>query len=722
MGIREKIALWRMKDENKSWRNQEYFDLQMKDNPKKALDDYFEYVLDEMGGFDEPTENEGFQTYLKACGDRVSYIDKALKLVALTTNDWFELAKINPNILSTKDFESECSYPIHQIDFLPMLLENNELAKYAPLDLFTLYEVITNQMDEPLIVDLAKQTIKNLYAKQWIDFANKDPRVLNNESFVDYCYKDWSSISSELDKKPHLVRYLPQEIKESYLLSKEEKYTEDGKLDVTNKLFPLHIRNKHGDIRIVKEAEYDFDPDTGEGELYSRHYFYEKSDKGYYELIHQNFQQGDFFFDGDVIENENSNFPPALIANSKVREYFASEEFGTERMISYVNKDELDEHFEEDFYDDRAICLNLISTGGNVFIDKISHKLLEDKRFICEAVEMAQNSEHFRHGSILDILSYAKCDYDHSEIIDLQRKFPVIQQDYLNRLSDKGMLTEEFMFNVLTEFPEVEKSVQYLMTHEGMEEKEPLLFEREFYTRVFDANPKIITYLTKDEEFCKDLYERNKDSYIHILEGLEGRSSHFAFDIGYEHIRGMLDGGRSSEEVSSVCGKYFRSYHGNPCKAETAEKLFELPQFNEFLVKLENKDEFRMQCGSMFGSLDAYFHVTEDCGFKIKRGQLQGEAQDLFGYEEDAGEQNLALFTEFYHELKENHTSFKDLPEMKDSELIEYAKSYINSRDLRDKLSQELDTTPSKTDRLVSSINEDAEYKPAAKKSTRQKI
>ncbi|WP_175888233.1 hypothetical protein [Burkholderia contaminans] len=724
MGIREKFALWRMED--KSWSNQEYFDLRMKDNPEKTLDEYYRFAFDELYAIDEPLGNEEFLTYVKACGYREQAIDRILKHAFVTTIDWIELARVNPYVLETNEFAIACRDGFHRIDFLPMLFENPKLVEYVPFSLQNVYNIITNEEQDPQLIEWGNQCLEWLTLNQWIGLADKDPRVLDNRVFVDKCYTNWSTISGELNDRPNLVKHLPEEIRKSYLLSREEKYTEDGKLDITNKLLPLHIRNKYGDIRIIKEVDYDIDHDTGEAEVYSRLHFYAKNKDGYYKFIHSDYQMGDFFYDGDIIENSNSDISTNIAANSKVREYFASEDFANE-YTKFYNKEQLENCLEEEFFEDRAICLNLITTGGNTFLDKMSDKLLADKDFIYEALNRANESKNFIHNrDTFKILSYAKCDFEHSEIIDIHRMCPVIGSSLLSVLSEKGMLTEEFMFKVLTEFPEVERACQVFMLGDNMEEKYPFLRKQDFYTRVFDTNPKIVTYLVEDQEFCKTLYERNKDSYLHILEGVGHYSSHFSLEIGYDHILSMLNEGKSNKEISEVCSKFFRHSGGHPAVEEAVEKLLSNPQFNEFLKTIEDKEDFYLDCRSGFDSLDAFFHITENCGFEIDRTRMGGMASDLFGYEEgvpeELGEDNLAIFKKFYHELKRNNSSFKDLPEMKDAELIDYAKSFLNSTDLKDKLSQDLDTAPSKADKLVASINEDAEYKPASRKSTRQKI
>ncbi|MGU4699201.1 hypothetical protein K6L09_21260 [Burkholderia cepacia] len=734
MGIREKFALWRMED--KSWSNQEYFDLRMKDNPEKTLDEYYKFAMDDIDIIDEPLGNVEFLIYVKACGHREKSIDKILKHAFITTDDWIELAKVNPYVLDTGEFASACSDVSHQIDFLPMLLENPKLVEYAPFSLQNVYFVAINEEQDPQLIEWGNQCLEKIHQRHWIVLADKDPRVLNNRVFVEKCYTDWSTIAGELDNRPNLIKHLPEEIRGSYLLSREDKYTEDGELDITNitnKLLPLHIRNKHGDIRVVEELDYDIDHDTGESEVYSRLHFYAKNKDGYYECIHSDFQIGEFFYDGDIIENSSSDISTNIAANSKVREYFASDSFANE-YVRFHKKEELEHCLEEDFFEDRAICLNLITTGGNTFLDKMSDKLLTDKDFIHEAIDRANSSDHFRYlnreRNTFKILSHAKCNFEHSEIIDMQRKCPVIEAGLLSVLSEKGMLTEEFMFKVLTEFPRVENSVQLFASSEEMWEKHPFLCQQDFYTRVFDANSKIIANLIEDQEFCKTLYERNKDSYIHILDGIgHGYKSHFAFEIGYDHIVSMLSDGKSNEEISVVCSKFFANYGRNPFIEEAAEKLFALPQFNEFLKSVEDKETFYLNCRQVFASLDGFFHMTENCDFKIDRKYMGGKVQDLFGYEEgvdtELGEENLALFKRFYHELKRNNSSFKNLPEMKDAELIDYAKSYINSIDLKAKIEKETAEKPiTKAQKLSDDLENDlAIAKPIQEtKRTRMKI
>ncbi|MCW5156295.1 hypothetical protein [Burkholderia cenocepacia] len=717
MGIREKLALWKMNDADKSWDNQNYIDLRMKDNPNKALKDLYDFIMVDDDYVYEPLGDEIFMTYIKGRDYRVSQLEKIMKVTSATLGDWFELAKVNPFILETDSFYEQASG--RHVDILNHLLDHPNLVQHVPL-FVDLYEFSINEEQEPKSSMWAKQQLKNIGSTEWLQLANKNPKVLENEVFRDLCYTDWSFISSQLDKRSDFLEYLPADIRESYEASRKENIMPDGKIDLTNKIIPPHFRAKYGDrdFRIATEEEIEADEESSTS--HTKFSFFVWSEKGYYEFVdnywHEDFEKNkdkyvtpEIFADLDY----SANICAGVAVNSGIKEYFASEDFLNDYSSYPTGKRaEFEDHLRDDFYEDKKVCLNLARKFHGDFLDKFSPKLMNSEEFIWELADTLR-------GYHSDLLCYTECDslFEDEKILKLQREHSrSINTSSLYVLEHRGMINEEFMLKALTEFPQIEKYVQSFLSKDGRDEKYPFLVSFDFYTKVFDNNPKIVKYLTEDQEITKFLFERNKDSFADIARAVcdsgrlyqaDRKQNYFIFDIGADHLLSMIKNNEDKDKIVSSCTAFFSCPSCN--NEEIASQFLENPQFNDFIKSLDNKQKHILYIGStaMFQSLDSFFHITEECGLEVDQYNLHGVANNLFGedyYDEDTpyDKEILPLFKDFYHELKKENRKFSDLPEMNNEDLVSYAKEFLERKRFKTQLSQSLEEKPTTKAQLLS--------------------
>lgn len=740
MGIREKFALFRMSYKDKYWDNPEYLNLRMADNPKKTLDDYYKFIMDDdYYIIYEPLDQQEFLTYVIACDYRVDYLQRILAHTHATTDDWFQLAKINPSVLKTDSFSLQ--FLNRHDDVLSLLLENPNLVEHAP-SFDHLYKFAINKDQDPEMSKLAKKQLEKMSSVDWISLASKNPRVLGNEAFRDLCYTDWGWISSRLDERPHFVQYLPTEIRESYEASNKEIITPERKIDLTNKIIPPHFRAKYGDrdFRITTETEYEVDPETCEGYAYTKFYFYAKNEKGYHEQVDCIIMSKDFeeIQDKYVLPEifakvkSGSYAYSGTLVNSGNKEYFASEDFRKNDYSSYETgkRRDFEVHLRDDFYEDEQICLNLAKKFKGDFLDKFAPNVMSNEEFIWKLVDELRGYPN-------DLLEHVKCDsiFEDEKILKFERELKgSIDLDSLFVLEHHGMINEEFMFKALTEFPQIEKHIKSFMNEEGVEDKYPFLFTQAFYTKIFDTNPEIVKYLTYDQELTKLLYERDKNSFQNIARAVcsdrwnyytNEESNHFIFDIGSDYLLSMINNNEDKDKIVASCNALFYE----PCcnNQEVANKLLENPQFNDFIKSLDNNQKHTLYRSSdaMFAkSLDNFFHLIEECGFEVDKHNLHGHANKLFGGEEDY-EKNFPVFRELYHELNKTGSKFRDLPGMKVDELVDYANKFLERKDLKDKIEKETAEKPiTKAQQLSNDLENDlAIAKPIQEtKKARMKI